>query len=114
MAFAHQYDRLIVQSLVGNATWSSSTAEGSFFHVGTVPDRQLRTFVADLRMMICSTPHGYAPVALYARRSRKPLQASPTERPDGMRPDHVARATRLARTDIKPHPVGVGRRYRVQ
>jgi len=83
LAYAHQYDNLIVQSLVGNSQWSSSTQDGTFYHVGTVPDRRMRTFVADLRMMVCSTPAGFMPVALYARRSRKPLQDRPDENPDG-------------------------------
>ena len=83
MSFAHQYDNLIVQSLVGNLSWSSKTADGTFYHVGTVPDHRLRTYVADLRMMVCSTPAGFVPVAMYARRSRQPLQAQPDENPDG-------------------------------
>ena len=85
LAYAHQYDNLIVQSLVGNSQWSSSTQDGTFYHVGTVPDRRMRTFVADLRMMVCSTPAGFMPVALYARRSRKPLQDRPDENHDGAR-----------------------------
>jgi hypothetical protein len=32
----HFYDKFIVQSLVGNASWSSITKSGKFYHVGTV------------------------------------------------------------------------------
>jgi hypothetical protein len=84
LSFAHQYDNLIVQSLIGNAGWSSTTdAAGRMYHAGTVPDRRLRTYVADLRMMVCSTADGFVPVAMYARRSHQPLQAHPDDDPDG-------------------------------
>lgn len=69
------YERLIVQSLVGHHAWSSDTPEGRFFHVGTVPDRQERIFVADLRVMVCASPSGVRPLAVYARRTRSPLSA---------------------------------------
>ena len=32
----HHYDKFIVQSLVGNASWSSTSKNGKFYHVGTV------------------------------------------------------------------------------
>lgn len=38
MVTDHHYDKFIVQSLVGNASWSSMTRTGKFFHVGTVSD----------------------------------------------------------------------------
>ena len=42
--------------------------------MGTVPNERGETFVADLRVMVsaCSAD-GFKPVALYARRARKPL-----------------------------------------
>ncbi len=67
------YDRYIVQSLIGNYHWSSKSAGGKFFHVGTVPSTQGNTYVADLRMMVCSTEQGIRPLCVYARRARKPL-----------------------------------------
>ena len=73
----HRYDRFIVQSLVGHHAWSSETPDGRFFHVGTVPDRRCRIFVADLRMMVCSTPDGFRPLAVYGRRTRVPLTGEP-------------------------------------
>jgi hypothetical protein len=73
MEIEHHYDRFIVQSLIGNANWSSESLAGLFYHVGTVPDRRNRIFVADIRFMVGNGPDGFFPVALYARRARKPL-----------------------------------------
>lgn len=46
------YVKFIVQSLVGNATWSSVTRSGKFYHVGTIPNKKSNTYVSDLRMMV--------------------------------------------------------------
>lgn len=73
MAIDHDYERFIVQGLVGNLGWTSRTRGSRLYHVGTVPDRQLRIFVADFRFMVGSNEQGYFPVALYARRARLPL-----------------------------------------
>ena len=75
MAIDHHYDKFIVQSLVGNASWSSISKSGKYFHVGTIPNRRSQTFVSDLRMMVAAstTGTGFRPVAIYARRARKPL-----------------------------------------
>ena len=67
------YDRFIVQSLIGNYQWSSSGATGKFYHVGTVPSLKGNSYAADLRMMIQSTPKGFRPMSMYARRAAKPL-----------------------------------------
>ena len=80
MAAEHRYDRYIVQSLIGNYTWSSIERAGRFYHVGTMPDRHGHIYVADLRMMVCAGGEGFQPMAVYARRSRKPL---PSELHDG-------------------------------
>ncbi|KAI9203146.1 uncharacterized protein BJ171DRAFT_510986 [Polychytrium aggregatum] len=69
----HHYDKFIVQSLVGNASWSSVTRAGKFYHVGTIPNKKHQTFVSDLRMMVTANQNGFRPVALYARKARKPL-----------------------------------------
>ncbi|KAJ3263656.1 hypothetical protein HDU77_010303 [Chytriomyces hyalinus] len=69
----HHYDKFIVQSLVGNASWSSGTRSGKFYHVGTIPNKKNHTFVSDLRMMVCANANGFKPVAIYARRARMPL-----------------------------------------
>jgi hypothetical protein len=75
MATPQHYDKYIVQSLVGNASWSSITRHGQYYHVGTIPNRRNHTYVSDLRMMIAgsTTGTGFSPVAIYARRARKPL-----------------------------------------
>lgn len=73
MKMDHHYDKFIVQSLVGNASWSSSTRAGRFYHVGTIPNKKNQTFVSDLRMMVVGNSTGFQPVACYARRARKPL-----------------------------------------
>jgi hypothetical protein len=73
MAEEHRYDRFIVQSLIGNYRWSSQDGADRYYHVGTLPDRKKRSFVADLRFMIGATPTGFRPLAVYARRARTPL-----------------------------------------
>ncbi len=67
------YDRFIVQSLIGNYNWSSTTAQGKLYHVGTIPNSKGETYVADIRMMVSSTPDGIKPLCVYARRAEKPL-----------------------------------------
>ena len=79
----HHYEKFIVQSLVGNASWSSTTQTGKFYHVGTIPDKKNHYYVVDIRMMICGNQEGFKPVALYARRARKPLTKTLGENPDG-------------------------------
>lgn len=69
----HRYDRFVVQALIGNVGWSSRGQEGRLFHVGTVPDKQRRMYVADLRMMVGSGLDGFFPVAMYARRAEEAL-----------------------------------------
>ena len=73
MDVEHPYDRFIVQSLIGNATWSSHTRAGKLYHVGTVPNAKGRIYVADLRVMVCAGPGGFRPLVFYARRARAPL-----------------------------------------
>ncbi len=67
------YDRFIVQSLIGNHGWSSEGSHGRLYPVGTVPDRRGHTYVADVRMMVSGGPNGFRPLVIYARRARKPL-----------------------------------------
>ena len=73
MEAEHAYDRYVVQSLIGNYVWSSVERTGRFYHVGTIPDRHGHIYVADLRVMVCGGAQGFRPLAVYARRSRKPL-----------------------------------------
>jgi len=73
MEMEFDYDLFIVQSLIGNYNWSSTTSAGKLYHVGTIPNQKNQTFVADVRMMVSSTPEGIKPLCSYARRSAKPL-----------------------------------------
>jgi len=68
-----EYERFIVQSLIGNYNWSSVSSTGKFYHVGTIPNAKGQTFVTDLRMMLSSTEVGIRPLCVYARRAEKPL-----------------------------------------
>jgi len=73
MELEFDYDLFIVQSLIGNANWSSITSTGKLYHVGTIPNQKNQTFVADIRMMVSSTVNGIRPLCTYARRAPKPL-----------------------------------------
>lgn len=74
MELDFDYDKFIVQSLVGNYNWSSTTSEGKFYHVGTVPNAKGQSFVLDFRMMIHGTKDGYKPISIYSRRAKSPLK----------------------------------------
>ena len=73
MALEEEYDVYIVQSLIGNYNWSSSTEKGKLYHVGTLPGKRGHSFAADIRMMVCSTPDGFKPLSVYSRRALKPM-----------------------------------------
>ena len=75
----HDYDQFIVQSLIGHYEWSSINDKGKFYHIGTMPSKKGEIFVADLRMMVYSSPNGISPCAIYARRARKPLLQTLTD-----------------------------------
>ena len=68
-----EYQRFIVQSLIGNYNWSSISSQGKFYHVGTIPNQKGETYVTDVRMMVSSTPQGIRPLCVYSRRAAKPL-----------------------------------------
>jgi hypothetical protein len=69
----HEYNDFIVQSLIGNYSWSTNGSEGKYYHVGMMPNKKSQIYVADLRFIIAATPRGFVPVAMYARRAEKPL-----------------------------------------
>ena len=73
MELEFDYDLFIVQSLIGNSNWSSTTSAGKLYHVGTIPNHKNQTFVADIRIMVSSTEKGIRPLCTYARRAEKPL-----------------------------------------
>lgn len=67
------YERYIVQSLIGNYNWSSRGDDGKYYHVGTIPTSSGATYVADIRMMVSSTEKGIRPLCIYSRRASEPL-----------------------------------------
>jgi hypothetical protein len=73
MAAPGHYEKYIVQSLVGNSTWSSKTIDGQFFHTGTIPNKRHEIFVTDLRMQVAGCDTGFQPIGMYARRAGQPL-----------------------------------------
>ena len=73
MDLEHPYELFIIQGLVGNLGWSSTSRAGRLYHVGTVPNKRGEIFAADLRFMVGASPDGFYPVAVYARRAREPL-----------------------------------------
>jgi hypothetical protein len=73
MSLEHRYERFVVQALIGNASWSSENAGSRYYHVGIVPTKSGEIYVADLRVMVCSGPDGFKPIAMYARRAAEPL-----------------------------------------
>ncbi len=75
----YEYDKFIVQSLIGNYQWGSKTAAGRMYHVGMVPSSKNHTFAFDLRLMLSSTAEGFRPMVVYSRRARKPLSNAITE-----------------------------------
>ncbi len=78
MELDHQYDKFIVQALIGNSKWSSQSRDGRLFHVGTMPDKKMNLYVADIRFMVATNENGFFPVAIYSRRARQPLQSTLT------------------------------------
>lgn len=73
MAQDFEYDLFIVQSLIGNYNWSSTSEKGKFYHVGTIPNQKGESYVSDIRMMASSTAEGIKPLCVYARKAAKPL-----------------------------------------
>lgn len=70
------YEEFIVQGLIGNYKWSSRTPTGKLFHVGTIPNKHKKIYVADIRMMVHYDYNKgfFRPLVMYARRAQKPLE----------------------------------------
>lgn len=122
MRLSFDYDRFIVQSLIGNYNWSSISSSGKFYHVGTIPSINGNTYVADLRMMVSSTESGIRPLCVYARRAAKPLEDHLKEgedswsmlgtnlsfkRPDGAWDTDTTRLLLMDRRDFNRLGVGI-------
>ena len=74
MAQEFEYEQFIVQSLIGNYRWSSTSSKGKFYHVGTMPSNKGFTYVNDLRVMVSATVDGIKPISVYSRRALNPLE----------------------------------------
>ena len=70
------YDKFIVQALIGNYDWSSTSDQGKYYHVGTIPNSKGFSYALDFRMMIHSTKEGYKPLSIYSRRAEKALESN--------------------------------------
>lgn len=120
MALPTRYDKFIVQALIGNSGWSSATTSGTLYHTGTVPNKKLQSFVCDIRMMVCATPNGFRPLAMYSRRAKDPLVKDITGRNSWdilgtnlserqMDGSLVSNSSRLLQMDVKDfNRLGVG------
>ena len=75
MAETQAYDTFLVQQLVGNSRWSSTSSAGKLFNVGTVPGKKENIYVFDIRMMVSWQGEHFGPVAMYARRAPLPMAA---------------------------------------
>ncbi|CAG8499485.1 21653_t:CDS:2 [Cetraspora pellucida] len=66
----HHYEKFIVQSLVGSASWYTKLCPEKYYHIGTVSNCHNQTFVNDLRMMVSTDETGFHPVVIVSRRAR--------------------------------------------
>ncbi len=76
MGLEHEYEKFIVQNLIGHHEWSSIVNNQKYFHVGTFPNKKNNIYVFDLRMMVYSGINGFRPCAIYARKAKRPLKSS--------------------------------------
>ncbi|MFC1705732.1 hypothetical protein ACFL59_02785 [Planctomycetota bacterium] len=75
MEIDHPYDEFIVQQLVGNFRWSSTSSRGKVYNIGTVPGRKENIYIFDMRVMISWQETRWGPIAAYARRAPLPMAA---------------------------------------
>jgi hypothetical protein len=62
---------------VGNASWSSVTTAGKFYHVGTIPNKKSNTYVSDLRMMVTGKHHDklYDKILIFFKQAVRKVSA---------------------------------------
>lgn len=77
MNMSHHYEKFIIQSLVGHASWSKPADEtnNDYYHVCTLSNENNEIFAYDLRMVVTANRDGFLPVSINGRRARKPLVA---------------------------------------
>lgn len=73
MQTPHHYDKFIIQSLVGHASWIKNPSDKDFYHVGTISNQDNEIFAYDLRMVVTANCNGFLPVSINGRKARKPL-----------------------------------------
>ncbi len=77
MQTPHHYEKFIIQSLVGHASWTNNKsiddATNDYYHVGTIANENSQIFAYDLRMVATANKDGFLPVSINGRRARKPL-----------------------------------------
>lgn len=73
-----QYEKWIVQSLIGHYNWSSKHDDDVYYQVGTIPSKRGNSYVFDLRMMVHFTTNEFRPIALYSRKTEEPLSTQIT------------------------------------
>lgn len=69
----HEYDKFIVQSLIGNYKRSSRSSKWTFYHVWTLPNKKWDSYVSDIRMRIMNTKDWFVPISLNARKAKSPI-----------------------------------------
>lgn len=69
----HEYDKFILQGLIGNYKRSSKVSKWTFYHVWTLPNKQWNSYVADIRMRIMNTSNWFIPLSINARKAVLPL-----------------------------------------
>jgi hypothetical protein len=73
----HHYEKFIIQSLVGHASWTKKSVDtlnsNDYYHVGTIANENNEIFAYDLRLVVTANKDGFLPVSINGRRARKPL-----------------------------------------
>ena len=70
----HFYRKFLVQSLVGNISWSKQNGnENNYYHIGTLPNENNEVFVYDLRMVVTTNEKGFLLVSINGRSARNPI-----------------------------------------
>lgn len=82
MAEDYPYNQFIVQSLIGNYHWTSKGKKGRLYHVGTMPNLKGKSYVCDIRLMVCTGKDGISPLCMYGRRAAKHLEDQLTDGSD--------------------------------
>jgi len=77
MGSRQHYEKYLVQSLVEPYAWNSERHHpDQFYHIGTVRNRSHKSYVNDIRMMVCGGEGGFEPVSVYSRRAREHIESA--------------------------------------